>query len=282
MNKLCLTSLAHLTALILACLVWPIPRAEASMAQDLFREGSSAYQAGNYVVAAGCFRQALALEPASGTLQNLGNAEWQQGRYGPAILAWEQALWLNPFNDAARNNLRFARRAAQLESPQLKWHEVVSTWLPAPAWAWLAGISLWGAVGLVLLPGILRWRKLAWQQAVAATGFAVFLLTVPAHFGVHTRAGLGFILQKDTPLKLTPTQQAQSITLLPAGEPARVLRAKGKFLLVRTNHSRGWIQRDQLGLTSPSKAHGHSEPGANESLGTERDLAETGLNRSDL
>jgi hypothetical protein len=98
------------------------------------------------------------------------------------------------------------------------------------------------------LPGIFRWRKLAWHQAVAAVGLAVFLLSVPAQFGLSTRSHIGFILQKDVPLRLTPTGEAQYITLLAAGEPARLERGRGKYYLVRTNHSLGWIKKDQFGL----------------------------------
>ena len=171
--------------------------------------------------AAEAFRQSVTLQPASGALQNLGNAEWQRHRTGAAILAWEQALWLDPFNQSARQNLRFARKTAQLEAPDLAWYEVISTWLPVSWWAWIAGVSLWLAVGMVLLPGILRRRKATWHQAIAALGLMVFLLSVPAHIGVETRSRIGFVLQKDTPLRLTPTLEAQAVTRLAAGEPAR-------------------------------------------------------------
>jgi tetratricopeptide (TPR) repeat protein len=224
--------------------------AAASPARALFQTGSAAYRAGEYSVAAIAFRQAAQLRPASGTLQNLGSAEWQLGSAGNAILAWEQALWLDPLNRSARENLRFARKTAQLESPELAWYEVVSTWLPVNWWAWLAGSSLWLAVGLVMLPGIFRLRKQAWHQALAAFGFAIFLLSVPAHIGVDTRSRIGFILKKDTPLRLTPTGEAQPVTRLAAGEPARLERVRGDYLLIRTSRASGWVERAEFGSIS--------------------------------
>ena len=224
---------------------------QATSAETFFRQGTSAYGAGDYAQAASAFRQAVAIQPASGTLQNLGNAEWQAGRSGAAILAWEQALWLDPFNQAARADLRFARKAAQLEVPELSWCEVVSTWLPMNWWAWIAGLSLWLAVGMGMVPGILRARKAAWHQALAAFGLAVFLLCVPAHLGIETRSRLGFVLTQNTPLRLTPTQEAQYLTRLPAGEPARVERTRGDFLLIRTNRALGWIEKDQFEAICP-------------------------------
>lgn len=234
--------------LSVVCFGLTTPAAPAISPDALFHLGSGAYHAGDYVRAAQAFEQAATLEPASGTLQNLGNAEWKCGKTGLAVLSWERALWLDPFDDAAQINLRFARKTAQLESPELSWYEVVSTWLPVNWWAWIASASFWLAVALVLLPGILRWRKLTWHQAGAALGFAVFLLSVPAHWGVDTRSRLGFILEKDTPLRLTPTADAQTITRLPSGEPARVARARGLYLLVHTSRSSGWILREQIGL----------------------------------
>lgn len=217
-----------------------------AQADALFRYGTNAYYAGNYSQAAVAFAQAIALRPASGTLQNLGNAEWQCGRTGPAIVAWEQALWLDPLNSRAKSNLRFARRTAQLETPDLAWYEAVSSWLPADCWAWLAAISLWGALAVSTLPGVLRWPKASWHQAVAALGLAVFLLSVPAHLGISSRAHLGFIIQKDAPLRLTPTADAQFIARLPAGEPARLQRQYRGYLLVSTSHAAGWVRREEF------------------------------------
>ncbi len=236
--------------LLLAWCVWP-SRVSALPAEGLFRAGVTAYRAGDYTLAGEAFRKSSTLQPASGTLQNLGNAEWQQRHAGTAILAWEQALWLDPFNHSARQNLRFARKSAQLEAPDLAWYEVISTWLPVNWWAWIAGVSLWLAVGMGMLPGILRRRKATWQQAIAAVGLMVFLLSVPAHFGVETRSRIGFVLQKDTPLRLTPTHEAQAVTHLAAGEPARQIRARGNYVLIRTSHALGWVEQAQFGLTCP-------------------------------
>ena len=216
-----------------------------------FHDGVEAYAAADYSRAATAFRAAATAQPASGTLQNLGNAEWQRNQVGPAVVAWEQALWVDPFNQPASANLRFARRMAQLEAPELAWYEVVSTWLPVSWWAWIAGASLWLAVGMTMLPGILRRRKTAWQQAVAAVGLMVFLLSLPAQVGVHARSRIGFVLQKDTPLRLTPTEGSQAITRMAPGDPARWERERGGYLLIRTSRALGWIQRDQFGLICP-------------------------------
>ncbi len=221
--------------------------------EDLFKQGSQAYSAGGFEQSAALFREAAASAPAAGTLHNLGNAEWQCAHAGPAIFAWERAQWLDPFNPNTRANLRFARKFAQLDAPDLAWYEICSTWLPVDAWAWLACLSCWLAVTMVVLPGILRWRKADWHQGVAAAGFAIFLLTIPALAGVQARSKLGIVLAKETPLRLTPTAEAQILTKIPAGETARLERERGRYLFIRTGTAAGWVEKARFGLVSASQ-----------------------------
>jgi len=138
-----------------------------------------------------------------------------------------------------------------LEAPLLNWHEAASSYLPPSWWAWIAGGSLWIAIGAVVLPAVLRVRKAAWHQALAAIGLALFLLSLPAHLGIVGRSRLGFILERDTALRLTPTTEAQVITRLAAGDPVRLEAKKGQFLLVKTSRARGWVQAQAIGELCP-------------------------------
>lgn len=228
----------------------------ASLApEDAFRQGSERYAAGGFEQAAVFFREAAAVNPAAGVFHNLGNAEWQCGRPGPAVAAWERAQWLDPFSRNTRANLRFARKAAQLDAPELSWYEICSTWLPVNWWPWIACVSFWLAVAMVILPAIFRWRKADWHQGLAAAGFAVFLLTIPALVGAHTRSKIGIILPKETPLRLTPTSEAEVLARLPGGEAARVERERGNYVYIRTGTAAGWIERAQfaaIGFDQPA------------------------------
>ena len=209
----------------------------------------SAYANNDYSEAAWTWRDLSQTRPSAGVFHNLGNAEWQRGRTGDAVLAWERAQWLDPYDVNARANLRFARKAAQLTAPELAWYEICSTWLPVDAWAGMASAGFWVAVGLVMLPGIFRWRKAGWHQAGSAAAFAVFLLALPALLGVHTRCGLGVIRIPDTPLRLTPTREAQVLAKLPAGEMARLERVRRDYVYVRAgNDAAGWVRRPEFGL----------------------------------
>jgi hypothetical protein len=243
--KLLKRAVSRCVAVLVIIFLW---NGMPGFAQDFFAQGAQAYEAGHYEQAASMFRQAAAKQPSVGAWQNLGNAQWQSGRAGSAILAWERAEWLDPFDVNSRADLRFARKATLLEAPELPWYEICSTWLPVNVWPWVACLSFWAALALVMLPGIFRWRKSGWHQACAAACFAILLLAIPALFGVHTRSNLGVVLESATPLRLTPTADAQTVAHLPGGEVARLQRERGDFLFVRTANSSGWIERGQFAL----------------------------------
>ena len=217
---------------------------------EAFNQGVQAYEAGKFDDAVRSFRDAAGAAPSSGAYYDLGNAEWQANNPGEAILAWEHAQWLNPLAKDPRNNLRFARRTRLLDTPQLAWYEICSTWLPPDVWPWLACATFWLALALVLLPGVFRARRSAWVQGTAAGSFAIFLLTLPAIYGIQTRSHIGIVLAQNTPLRLTPTSEAQFVTKLSAGETARVEREREKYLFVRTAAAAGWVQRGDLGVIS--------------------------------
>jgi tetratricopeptide (TPR) repeat protein len=233
---------------VLVALVCLVSSGRAAASDDFFAQGVAACRAGQYPEAAAAFASAAQRQPASGTLDNLGIAEWQRGHAGAAILAWERARWIDPFDSRAKANLHFARQVTQLDEPQLKWFEAASVWLPPAAWVWLAGAGLWLAAGALILPGVFRRRKSGWHQMLAALGFCVFLFSLTANLGVVSRAQIGFVVKKDAPLLLTPTRDGEVISTLTDGEPARTLRTRGNYFLIRTGYATGWIDRSQFAL----------------------------------
>lgn len=237
--------------IFVAGLICAAATGHAAATNDFFAQGLAACRAGQIPEAAAAFENSIRRQPAAGTLDNLGVVEWQRGHAGAAILAWERARWIEPSDPRADQNLKFARTVTQVDEPQLKWFETVSTWLSSDAWAWLAGASLWLAAGALVLPGVFRRRRSGWQETLAALGLVLFLFSVTANYGVVSRTQIGFVVKKNAPLLLTPTREGEVISTLTAGEPARKLRARGNYFLIRTDFSTGWIERSQFGLVCP-------------------------------
>lgn len=225
-------------------------KSNGAATNDFFARGVADCRAGQFPEAATAFASAAQQQPASGTFDNLGIADWRRGRAGGAILAWERALWIDPFDARAARNLKFARQVTQLEGPQLKWFEAASVWLPPAAWLWLAGAGLWLTAGALTLPAVFRRRKSGWHQTLAALGFCLFLFSLTANFGVVSRAQLGFVTGKDAQLLLTPTREGEAVSALTDGEPGRKLRAQGNYVLIRTAYATGWVERSRFALIS--------------------------------
>jgi tetratricopeptide (TPR) repeat protein len=218
---------------------------------DLFRAGIEAAQAGDFATAATAFESAAKQQPSAGAFLNLGLAEWQRGHAGAAILAWERAKWIDPFDRRAANNLKFARTLSLADEPQLKWFETASTWLPPNAWVWLAGASLWLAIAALVLPRFLRRQKSGWHQWLAALSCGAFLFSMTANFGVVSRTNIGFVVKKNTPLLLTPTKAGEPVSTLNEGLPARKIKTHAGYFFVSTAYGSGWIERKNLTLLNP-------------------------------
>jgi hypothetical protein len=124
--------------------------------------------------------------------------------------------------------------------------------LPSPVWLWAASLGLWGGIALLTLPRLLGTKRADWHQGVAALLLAVFLLAVPALVGLHTRGDIGVILEEDTALRLSPTQEGETLSKLIAGEMGRVENARGDYLYIRAEGDRaGWVHKREFAKVWP-------------------------------
>jgi hypothetical protein len=234
-------------ALSLAAAMAPL-RAMVPSPDQCFRKANAAYTSGEFAEAVGELRAVMTSGNYSpGALHNLGNAEWKVSRPGYAILAWERARSLDPFNRNTEANLHFARVKARVEAPALGWFERYSSWLPCEWWLAIATLGLWGGVSLLVLPRVLGWRRADWHQGIAASLLAIFLLSGPSLFGLYNRARLGVVLEDETPIRLTPTREGETLTKLAAGEMARLERERGEYVYVRAEGDRaGWLKKTEF------------------------------------
>jgi hypothetical protein len=231
--------------------VWVLPGLSGKTAtNNLFTAGEAAFQSGDVAGAAMFFEDDARQNPSVGAFINLGIIEWQRGRAGAAMLAWERARWIDPFDRDARQNLTFARTVLQANEPELRWHEHASLWLPPNAWVWLAGATLWLAVGAMTLPPLFQRRRSGGLQWFAALAFGLFLFCLAANAGVVSRTQLGFVLKRNAPVQLTPTREGEILTTLAAGEPVHRLKTRGNFYLVRNTFGTGWMERNDIGLVN--------------------------------
>ncbi|MEO8353905.1 MAG: hypothetical protein ABI680_19430 [Chthoniobacteraceae bacterium] len=212
-----------------------------------FTAAARNYEMSQYPEALDGWRQSAGNAVSPSLLHNFGNAEFKLGHLGEAIAAWERAHALDPWNRNTIANLRFARGEAGLETPTLSWYEIYSSWMPPDDWLWLATVTFWSGLACMFLPSLLKLRRTAGTQAGAVIAISIFILTLPALAGIATRNALGVVIAPETSLRLTPTQEAEVLGHLPAGEIARIEIVRGDYLYVRGEADRaGWVQRDEF------------------------------------
>ena len=243
------TAAVRCTVVLIAAFIF-FAAATHAVTNNFFANGLAAARAGNFSDAATAFENELKSQPSSGAFVNLGIAEWQRGCAGAAMRAWERAVWLDPFDERAQQNLKFARIVAQVDAPEWRWHEKVSTWLPANAWLWVAGAGWWLAAGALVLPRVFRRKKSGGQQMLVAFGVVVFIFALVANVGVVSRTDIGLVLRKNTPLRLTPTSGSELISTLAAGEPVRRVKSRSNYFFIRTPMAAGWVERGQVGMVN--------------------------------
>ncbi|MBN2054526.1 tetratricopeptide repeat protein [bacterium] len=102
-------------------LAWPV--AGNSM-QALFEKGNAAYDQGDYEAALGSYQAIIEQDIHNGSVfYNAGNACFQLGRLGEAILYYERAARLLPRDEDVRINLQLARDLTRdvIETPPTGW-----------------------------------------------------------------------------------------------------------------------------------------------------------------
>ena len=122
---------------------------QGQKADQFFKEGNTAYTAGNYQEAIEAYEKVLDAGQESAALYfNLGNANYKLNKIAPSIYNYERALRLKPNDRDIKNNLAFAQNMtidAVTPLPQntfTKWYNNVLNLLTIDGWAMLAVVSI--------------------------------------------------------------------------------------------------------------------------------------------
>jgi hypothetical protein len=209
---------------------------------------NEAYDAGDYVVAAGLYDQLIARGVANGHVYyNRGNALLRSGRLGAAIASYLEARALAPRSSDVRANLEFARKAAKdAIAPQepaaalrtlFFWHYSLSR-RELYLLLLLVNLALWTTLAVHRLrreSELLRWASVLLAVVLLAVGTSAAVRTlaprevaVVAHHEVEVRSGTSV----DTVVRFK----------LHEGTEARVIEREPGFVRLRLSDGKeGWV-----------------------------------------
>lgn len=240
--------------------------ARAETVVDRFQAGIAAFRDGRFDDAAQAFRDLAAkYQVASPDVQvNLGAAEFEAGRAGPAIAAFHRAIRLDPASPAAetaRVNLSRVRTVLSQQAGRptagtaFVFGAYTDAWTALAGWAsppvalavFLAAWTLFfAALGAWRLASDPRWR-VGLGTAATVLGIATALAGVVAWGSAHVQSyRTGVVVHEDAGL-LDDVAATEAALSLPEGLEVRVLESRGGWHHVRLSSGReGWLSERVL------------------------------------
>lgn len=201
-------------------------------------------------------RERLLAQPQSPeAYQAEGNAWVQKRDYGRAILAYERGLRLAPGHAALTNNLRFARREADVAVPRVrefflaKWWRGLGAWLGVATAQYLA-LAFWWLAVLGAAFWYLRRRKLSENRrfALLPVAFVCLLLAIICYQLAASRLAFlqddsaAILLQDQIDLRVAPDAASTLKMTLSAGRKMTILDEFDAFTKVLLDDGeQGWL-----------------------------------------
>lgn len=214
----------------------------AARAAD-FQAANQLYDAGKFGEAKQEFEQLVQDGKAGANVfYNLGNANQRLGAPGPAMLAYERALALDPGHPEARANLDLLHRQNSARLWQPSWRDRALPGRNVDLYIAAATIAGWLAVFCFVLivttsrreKGGLWFGAIAGLLAAAYTGAGVWHL--------EKRRALAIVIAKEAEARLAPAKSAGPAGMLPAGSQVRVLSERGDWIYCELpGEGRGWL-----------------------------------------
>ncbi len=187
--------------------------------------------------------------------QALGNAYFERGDFGRAILQYERGLRLRPNHKELKNNLQFVREEAGITRPELPDFFLVRAWravgaaIGARTAFWLAMVWWWLAVAGAVI-WFLRRQAMEEKKRFALLPGAFIALVMALLFFLLGNSRNGFLandqeavlIAKSVDLRVAPGPDATLEQALSAGLKLRILDEFDNYVKVSLEDGKqGWL-----------------------------------------
>lgn len=244
----------YVWSLILLLPLW----SHAQSPEDLMEKGNLAYMEENFEEALEQYSRIVRMGKESAPLYyNIGNAWYQKGSIGQAILYYERALRLNPSYEPARHNLRIARSSIISpveEIPALffqRWHDSFIALFSADRWAIMAIAGLFLMALCIAFYVISRY---VWQKKLFFTLAAIMLLMgITALYSANRQYHLRYekveviVMDEMLHVRSAPAGSGTDLFVAYEGTKAEVINKIDNWLEVRfADGNIGWVNDDAV------------------------------------
>ncbi|MDA0768588.1 MAG: tetratricopeptide repeat protein [Chloroflexi bacterium] len=256
-------------AFLIPCLVI-IATTSLALAQSpsdvrLMSVANQLYESGQYDQATEFYDQLIREGTHSAALYfNLGNAHYNQGEMGQAILNYRRAQRITPRDEALQSNLDLARSlardsgASDGETPLALWNDITEQRLMLDELA-LVTLALWFAFAMALVVVVMMTRK-GVKRAAKIVAILICIPMVAAFFALGSRLYADalnpdvVVVADEVEVTTGPSPQYALQLTLRSGAEARQLDSRGSWtkLSLRGGELEGWVPSGSVELVRAS------------------------------
>ena len=223
-----------------------------------FAEAVAAYDSGDFTEAAEFFRSRIIKDsPDPALLYNLATCLCNEGDLAAALVCFERAHLLAPYDTAITENLNFVRRRLflaevnKIDGPTEML--LAATYSLRPDEWLLLALSAWAVAGIFLA---FR-RKLSLNKRIVFIGscLIIFILALSAsifeQMGAYSNA-IAVVTSKNAELRSLPSLKSGSkLVRLRMGTVVKVIESRFDWVRIKSDNTKGWIQKSRMTRIAP-------------------------------
>lgn len=217
------------------------------------------YADGKYDQATESYDQLISQGTQNGALYyNLGNAHYNQGQMGPAILNYLRAQRVIPRNSALQSNLALARSlvpdsgASNGETPLAIWNDLTERALTLDELA-LVTLAIWFAFAMALVVMVMMAHK-GFRKTAKIVAIVIAVPMVAAFFALGSRLYADalnpdvVVVADEVEVTTGPNPQYALQLTMSGGAEVRLLDSRGSWskVSVRGGEIKGWVPSSSI------------------------------------
>lgn len=180
---------------------------------------------------------------------NLGNTYYKLGQIGYAILYYEKAISLKPFDRDARENLEYVRRSLKeriipvYNESLFKFMRISYSYIKPILLILLELFFFTGFILFMLLSLFIPYSRNKFKRYIAlfAVLFVIFGILAFAHRTYEKNHPKGIVVEREIEVLTAPIAESEIIFPLYEGTKAKLLESRGEWIRITLDDGReGW------------------------------------------